>query len=135
MVGAPCPTESGSKSAWLHPVWRMRSASSCTKPAKDNPPVPHRQPGLACSQHPCISRQQDPFPFVPPSPPQPQPLWAPSLTTYLFHTLRYRYISPTLAPCRFERTRSGFYLVSNHKPGYGGGNTWFSWLANGKTSH
>lgn len=51
------------------------------------------------------------------------------------HRLRYRLISPTLAPCRLEHTRSGLYLVNNHKHGYGGGNTRFSWLPNGKTSH
>lgn len=51
------------------------------------------------------------------------------------HRLRYRLISPTPAPCRFEHTRSGLYLVTNHKHGYGGGNTRFCWLPNGKTSH
>lgn len=138
VVEAPCPTESGSKSAQLHPVWRTRSASSRTKPSQDNPPaapVPHRQLGLTCSQRQHIGHQRDLLPLIPPSPPQPQPLGAPSLAMYVFHTLRYRYISPTLAPCRFECTRSGFYLVSNHKPDYGGGNTRFSWLANSKTSH
>lgn len=115
------------------------SQRGCTpsRRAKDNPPaapVPHCQPSLACLQHPRISHQQDPFPLIPSSPPQPPPLGAPSLAMYPFPTLKYTYISPKLASYRLECTRSGFYLVSNHKPGYGGGNTWFSWLANGKTS-
>lgn len=137
MVG-PCPTESGSRSAWLHPTWKTRSVSSNSKPSQDNPPaapVLHHQLGLAHSQHPHNGHQQDPLPLLPLSPPQPQPLGAPTLATYLFHVLRYSYISPTLAPCRSECMRSGFYLASNHKPGYGGGNTQFSWLANDETSH
>lgn len=116
-----------------HPVWRTRSASTCTELAKDNPlAAPCHIISLAWTVHNIfhISHQWDPFPLVSPSPKQPQV----ALGALLPHTC-FTHWDTSHPPCTLQIwSLKDSVLFSNYKPGYGGGNTWFSWLASSKTS-